>query len=78
MKKYISKVEANIKLQDVEKRKLYELKLVHTKNHWNVTKEFKDKPELAQKRKEVGVTYFKLLVEAFGKDCAMEISKVYK
>ncbi|MDO6736302.1 hypothetical protein Q4548_00380 [Wenyingzhuangia sp. 2_MG-2023] len=52
--------------------------MVHTKNHWNVTKEFKDKPELAQKRKEVGVTYFKLLVEAFGKDCAMEISKVYK
>lgn len=78
VKTYLSKVQSNLELVEAEKEKLYELKLVHTKSYWDVTKEYKGTSELAEKRKEVGTAYFKSLVAAFGRERAVQISEAFR
>lgn len=71
---YLKKVESKTKLSKSEKETLYTLKKSHTENFWKVSEEFKDSPELAEKRKAVGTAYYQSLVQEFGRDRAKEIS----
>ena len=76
---YVENTARNISLSAEEKAKLFDLKCEHTSQFFQTTADFKDKPdELAEKRKEVNVSYSKTVVAAFGRERALEILKAAK
>ena len=73
---YLNRIEKNITLTAEEKEKVFEIKAVHTKSYWKITKESKDAPEeLAEKKKEINKTFMGSLIEEFGRERALEIAK---
>jgi hypothetical protein len=72
---YIEYTAGNISLSAEEKMKLFDLKCEHTSQFFQASAEFKDKPELDEKRKEVNLIYQKSVIAAFGRERALEIFK---
>ena len=75
---YVTLVESKITLTEEEKEKLIELKKEHTKSSFQITAEYKGKPELKAKRKESNKKFSAALKKAFGKERAQEIVKASK
>lgn len=76
--KYIALVESKITLAEKEKEKLIVLKKEHTKSSFQITAEHKGTPKLKEKRKEINKKYSRSLIDAFGKERALEIRKAAK
>jgi hypothetical protein len=72
---YLEYIGGNISLSAEEKVKLFDIKCEHASQFFQTSAEFKDKPELAEKRKEINLIYQKAVIAAFGKERALEIFK---
>lgn len=72
---YVKNTAENISLSAEEKVKLFDMKCEHTSQFFQVSAEFKDKPELTEKRKEINLIYQKAVIAAFGRERALEIFK---
>jgi len=73
--KYISQIESVVDLTPAEKVTLTEAKNEFLVSFFSVSKEYKGKPELSEKRRECNKPFVKTIIEAFGKDRALVIRK---
>jgi hydroxymethylpyrimidine pyrophosphatase-like HAD family hydrolase len=73
---YLNRIEKNITLTAKEKEEVFVIKSVHTKGYWKITEESKDAPEeLAENKKELNKIFMDSLIQAFGRERALEIAR---
>lgn len=75
---YIEAVESKITLSSEEKAKIIVLKKEHLKTVFQISADYKGKPELKEKRKESNKMFNKSITKAFGKERAKEIINASK
>jgi len=76
---YVETVASKVQLSSKEKETLKTLKVVHMKAALEISKKYeKGTPGLKEGRKESNKQFSKALIEAFGKERALEIKKASK